>query len=196
MTRKMLHTLLVVGALGALAGIGTYAAFSSSTANAGNSFEAGTVHITDNDLDSHLYQVSNAKPGTTEEKCIKVTYGGSLDADVKMYSSAVGSVGQYVNLKVTRGSGDITYPSCTGATFEGAPVFDGTLKGFADGHSGWDDGMSLTPNASATKWTGDAGEGMVLKLQVTLQDDNAANGQGSGRQSTGVHSFTWQARNR
>ncbi len=41
--RKTLLSLLLVGALGAVAGIGTFSAFSATTVNAGNTFDAGTV---------------------------------------------------------------------------------------------------------------------------------------------------------
>ncbi len=195
MTRKMLSTLLVVGVLGTLAGIGTFAAFSSTTANAGNAFQAGTVHVTDNDADALLYNVSNAKPGTSESKCIKLTYGGSLDSAVHMYASTVASVGQYVNFTLTRGTGSVAFPSCTGATFEATPLYNGTLKGFADTYNSYDSGLDVKPSSSATKWTGDAAEAIVLKFDVSMQDINSSNGSGSGRQTTGAHTFTWQARN-
>ena len=60
--RKTLLSLLLVGALGAVAGIGTYSAFSATTVNAGNTFDAGTVVLTDNDANTAMYNITDAKP--------------------------------------------------------------------------------------------------------------------------------------
>jgi len=51
-TRKMLLTLLLVGVVGATAGLGTFSAFSSTTDNTGNNFTAGSVTLSDNDAGS------------------------------------------------------------------------------------------------------------------------------------------------
>src|SRR4051812_43041880 len=114
--RKVLLTLLVVGATGGLAAFGVYSAFSSTTSNAGNTFAAGTVTVGDNDVNAALYQLTNQKPGVTTDKCIKVTYTGSLDADVRLYTTdaiSAAGLGQYVNLTVTPGTqASPSFPSC------------------------------------------------------------------------------------
>jgi len=56
--RKTLLSLLLVGALGAVAGIGTFSAFSATTVNAGNTFDAGTVVLTDNDANTAMYNIA------------------------------------------------------------------------------------------------------------------------------------------
>ncbi len=191
-TKKLLTSMVVLGLSGAVAGWATYSAFSSTTASEGNRFAAGTVNLGDNSLGSFMYQVADAKPGTTVTKCTKVTYSGSLDADVKLYASSVAAVGQYINLTITPGTGSPTFPGCTGFTADGAAAYTGTLKGFADTYSSFDNGFVDNPG-STTKWvTGDA---VVYQFTLTMQDDNAANGVTSAL-STGDHSFTWQARNR
>jgi predicted ribosomally synthesized peptide with SipW-like signal peptide len=48
-TAWWLRWLLAVALGGTLAGAATLAAFSSSTSNDGSSFQAGTVHVSDND---------------------------------------------------------------------------------------------------------------------------------------------------
>src|SRR3954451_17568246 len=116
---KFLLTFLLVGVLGGLAGLGIFGAFTSTTSNSNNSFASGTVVIGDNDANSALYSVSNAKPGTTTSGCIKVTYTGSLAADVHIYTaSTIGTLGQYVDLTITPGTqtGTPVFPSCTGFT--------------------------------------------------------------------------------
>lgn len=193
-SQKVLLTLVVIGVTGALVAISAFSAFSSTTANSGSSFVAGTVNIGDNDAGVALYSVTAAKPGTSVDRCIKVTYTGSLDADVKFYTaSAIGSLGPYVNLTITPGTQAVSvFPDCTGFVADGAAIFSGTLAGFASSHSGWANGLVDNPGALATKWvTNDA---VVYKFTVTLADDNNANG-GASALTTGSHAFTWEARN-
>ena len=184
--------LLVFGLLSTLGGWATYSAFSSATTNSGNTFAVGTVAVGDNDAGSALYNVSNRKPGDSVTSCVKVTYTGSLGAGMALYASAVGPVGDYVNLTVTPGTGNVTFPGCTGFTPDaGGPIYTGTLKGFADAHTNFANGLVDNPG-SATSWaTNDA---VVYQFTLTLQDNNAANGVSSAL-STGAHSFSWEARN-
>lgn len=190
-TKKLLTSLVVVGLVGSVGGWATYSAFSATTQSAGNRFAAGTVQVGSNSLGSFMYQVDAAEPGTTVTKCTKVTYTGSLDADVALYASAVAAVGSYIDLTVTPGTGSPTFPDCTGFTASGAALYTGTLKGFADTYSSYGTGLATFPDG-ATKWaTNDA---VVYQFTLTMQDDNAANG-GATALSTGDHTFTWEARN-
>ena len=192
-TRRLLVGLVVLGILGGLTGWATFAAFSSTTSNTGNEFAVGTVNIGDNDAGAVMYNLANQKPGDSVTRCIKVTYTGSLDSTVKLYASAVGSVGNYVDLTVTPGTGDVTFPGCTGFTADsGGALYSGTLKGFADTYTNYDTGLVDHPGTTATKWV--ANDAVVYRFVLTLQDNNAANGVSSAL-STGAHSFTWEARN-
>ena len=103
--RKALVSILVVGVAGSVAGSGTFSAFSSTTANPGNSFTAGTVTISDNDSGSSMLSLSNAKPGDSTTGCITTTYTGSLSANVRLYASTTGTLAPYLNLTVTQGGG-------------------------------------------------------------------------------------------
>lgn len=189
--KKLLATVAVVGLVGSVAGWMTFSAFSATTQSAGNRFAAGTVQVGSNSLGSFMYQVDAAKPGATVTKCTKVTYTGSLDANVALYASAVGAVGSYINLTVTPGTGSPTFPGCTGFTASGAAIFTGTLKGFADTYSSYGTGLATFPNGT-TKWvTNDA---VAYQFTLTLQDNNDANG-GATALTTGDHAFTWEARN-
>ena len=188
---KALATLAVVGAAGSLAGIGAFSAFSSTTANTGNSFASGTVVLADNDANAAMYALTNQKPGVVTEKCIKVTYTGSLDADVKLYTtSTIDTLGAYVNLAITQGSqASPSFPDCTGFTPDATGViYSGTLANFASTYPSYASGLATTP-AGATKWTSSAGT-LVYKFSVQVADTDAAQGQ-----TTGSHSFIWQARN-
>jgi predicted ribosomally synthesized peptide with SipW-like signal peptide len=190
-SRKILISLLLIGAASALAGFGTFSAFTSTTTNSGNSFAAGTVFVDDNDAGAAMYTVSNQKPGVATQRCIKVTYSGSMAADVKLYTlSTVGAVGDYIDLTVEKGTGNPSFPNCTGFTPE-ATIYTGELDDFTTSKNSYANGISVFPGAQ-TQWN--QNDALVYRFTLTLQDDNNANG-GATPLSTGSHAFTWEARN-
>jgi predicted ribosomally synthesized peptide with SipW-like signal peptide len=156
--RKILRTLLLIGGTSALAGVGTFSAFSSTTTNSGNSFAAGTVFIDDNDAGSAMYTLSNQVPGTTVERCIKLTYGGTRAADVRLYTptASVGTVADYVNLTVEKGTlaGNPAFPGCGAPgdfTAQGAPLYSGELDDFVTAKNSYANGIPAFPGAQ-TQW--------------------------------------------
>ena len=192
-TRKVLWTVLVLGLVGGLAGVGTFSAFSSTTSNSSNTYAAGTVYLADDDAGSAMYTVTNQKPGDVVTRCIRVTYTGTLAADVKLYTtSTINALGGYVDLKVERGSmsGTTTFPNCTGYSAD-STIFNNTLSNFAATATGYSSGLSAYP-AAQTQWNN--GDSLVYRFTLTLQDNNSANG-GSSALTTGAHSFTWEAHN-
>lgn len=190
-TKSLLRSLLLIGAAGAVAAFGTFSAFSSTTENPGNKIDAGTVVLGDNDSGSALYDVAGAKAGTTVDRCITVTYSGSLAADVKLYlPDAVGALAQYVDMTVTGGT-DATpsFGDCAGFVADAGPaLFTGTLAGFRAAHTGWANGLADTPEGD-TKW--DQGDAVTYRVQLAVQDTNNAQGL-----ATGTHRIMWEARNR
>jgi len=189
---KVLLTALCVGALGSLAAMGVFGAFSSTTTNAGNTITAGTVAIADNDAGAAMYSIASAKPGEAVSKCIKVTYTGSLDADVHIYTgSTIGSLGQYVDLTITPGTQTTsTFPSCTGFTPDsGGAIYTGTLQNFGNTKNSYANGVVDYPG-SGTKWA--TNESVVYQVTAALQSSAPDAAQGL---TTGAHTFTWEARN-
>jgi len=189
---KVLLTALCVGALGSLAAMGVFGAFSSTTTNAGNTITAGTVAIADNDAGAAMYSIASAKPGESVSKCIKVTYTGSLDADVHIYTgSTIGSLGQYVDLTITPGTQTTsTFPSCTGFTPDsGGALYTGTLQNFGSTKNNYANGVVDYPG-SGSKWA--TNESVVYQVTATLQSSAPDAAQGL---TTGAHTFTWEARN-
>jgi hypothetical protein len=190
---KVLLTALCVGALGSLAAMGVFGAFSATTTNAGNTITAGTVAIADNDAGAAMYSIPNAKPGESVSKCIKVTYTGSVDADVRIYTtSTIGTLGQYVDLTITPGTqATPTFPSCTGFTPDaGGALYTGTLQNFGSAKGSYANGVVDNPGTSATKWV--ANDSVVYQVTATLQSSAPDVAQGL---TTGSHTFTWEARN-
>jgi predicted ribosomally synthesized peptide with SipW-like signal peptide len=186
--RKLLLSALVLGLAGAIGGAATFSAFSSSTTNTGNQFAAGTVVLADNDAGAAMYSISNTKPGVNTVKCIQVTYTGSLDADVKLYTTTTTIPAAAANITLTVEKGTATggtgFPDC-GTYTSGATIYSGSLYDFQQNKGSYTNGVAANPGA-ATKWvTNDA-----LVYRFTL----AVNDSGSGVNS-GSHQFTWEARN-
>lgn len=191
---KLLLTFLLVGVLGGLAGLGVFGAFTSTTSNSNNSFAAGSVTIGDNDANSALYSVTNAKPGSTTSGCIKVTYTGTLASDVHIYTtSTIGTLGPYVDLTITPGTqtGSPAFPSCTGFVADsGGALYTGTLANFATTKNSYANGAVDFPGTSATSWA--VNDAVVYQFTATLQAGAPDTAQGL---NTGSHAFTWEARN-
>ncbi len=140
---RLLSTFLVLVLLGAIAGAASFSAFSGQSDNQGTTFAAGTVQVSDDDSGTAMFNLTGAKPGTIIQKCLKVTYGGSLSAQVRLFSdSTIGALGPYLNLTITPGSGG-SFGDCVGfAPDAGGALFDGTLEGFRNTHSSWTSGLA------------------------------------------------------
>ena len=192
-TSRILRTLAVVGVVGSLAGLGVFSAFSSRTENPGNEVEAGTVVLTDNDAGSAAYNIQNAKPGDSDQACIKVTYSGSLDSTVKLYTTAssVADLGPHVDLEITPGTQVTPNLDCTGfvPALSGA-IFDDTLASFQSSHNAFSNGLADNPGSVASKWS--TNDSVVYRVKATLAANAPDSAQGD---TTGVHTIRWDAQN-
>jgi hypothetical protein len=196
MTRRSVLILAAIVLVGALAGAQTWAAYDARTANGANSFASGTVALSDNDSGTALLSLANATPNATTSGCIRVTYAGTLASTVRLHGTTTGTgLDAYLVLKVTRGSFPGAPPAanaCTGFAADATDyigagagvVYNGTLLAFPDDYA---NGLvDPLPGAPAT-WT--ASESHVYKLEVTLQDNVAA------ETKNATQTFTWEARN-
>ena len=193
MARRLLLTALVLGVFVVVSGAATYSAFSSQTSNSGNSFSAGTVHVTDNDAGTAMLSLSNAQPTATDTSCILITYSGTLDSTVRLYGTIAGSLASYLTLTVTRGTDSSPmFDSCSGFTPDGTDyvgagngvIYQGNLSAFPTSYAA---GLVDPTSGSPESWT--TSETHSYRFVVTLQNDNAAQGQ------SGTAAFTWEARN-
>jgi hypothetical protein len=191
---KILVSALVVGVLGTVAAGGVFGLFSATTQNAGNEISTGIVALTDNDGGSAMFSITNAKPGESWTRCIKVTYGGSLETDVHLYlKDSTGALGQYLSMRMRQGSqASPTFPGCTGFT----P--DGTANGTGIIYAGpatttvagtFEVGLPLVPFGQ-TAWA--SGTSQVYEFQMTLDPAVPDAVQGS---SIGSMTVVWEARN-
>jgi len=191
-SRRWAMTMLVIGVAGLLAGLGSYAVFTATTGNAGNSFASGTVAIEDNDSNSAMLALANAKPGDADTSCIRIEYTGSLDSTVRLYGSVSGGLADYLTLTVTRGTDSSpSFDSCANfapdaTNYIGAGngvVFSGPLSAFPASYA-----AGIVDPTSGTPETWSENEAHSYRFVVTLQDVNAAQG------LTGNAAFTWEAR--
>ena len=187
--RKLLVTVGVVALMG-LGVFGTFAAFTATSVNSGNQIDPGTVAIDDDSgAVTELYDRTNQKPGDSYSACLRVKYNGSLSAAVKLYVSSGVTNGADYNLQVERGSGLTTIDgtrSCAG--FSSASVaYNGDL-----GSLGTDYASGVDGKAAAAAWAQD--DTVDYRFTITQNDDATANAH-TAVQSSGAHSFTWEARN-
>lgn len=187
-TRKILKTLLVVGVVGTVAGVGSFSAFTSQADNDNNVVSAGTVVLADNDGGTApLYAIADAKPGSTQTSCINVSYTGSLDATVKLYTpDTIGDLGPVVNLTIEAGTQAVpSYPGCTDFVAQ-TTLFDAALSTFPTSYAG---GITDFPGAG-TKWVN--GDSVVYRVTATLSATAPDSAQGD---TTGLHTLRWEAQN-
>lgn len=190
--RRLLFSLIAVGLLG-LATYSVYSAFSATAMSSGNSLAAGSVELSDNDAESAMLSLLNAVPGNSDTACIRITYGGTLNADLRLYGTVTGSLAPYLTLTVTRGADSApSFDSCANFTADttnyigqGAGViYSGLLSAFPSSYV-----AGLVDPTSGSPETWSQGEQHSYKFVVTLNNDPAAQGLSS------TASFTWEARN-
>lgn len=172
-----------------------FSAFSATTANPGNAYTSGSVTLTDNDAGSAMFTGANLKPGLVTGnsgatvECVRVSYTGSLSANVRMYAAVTsGTLADYLDVRVrfgtgsSRNCGDFT-PS--GTDFDGGgPLTAGVI------YNGEMDELPSTYASGvaypATAWTN--GTTGTYEFRVTVQDDNNAQNRSAD------HTVTWEAR--
>jgi hypothetical protein len=184
-SRKLLLTALVLGASLVVAGFGVFAAFTATTSNTGNSIASGTVAISDSDAGVAMYVLTNVAPGATNQKCIRVTYTGSLPSTVHLYRSNTLTDGTDFTLKVERGSG-LTTPGntfdCTGFT-SAATIYTGALGALGTTYA-------TGVDAKGSTWT--TNNVVDYRFTIGALDDPTPNAH-TTPSASGSHDFIWEA---
>ncbi len=187
--RKIVMSCVILGVMGVVGGLGTWSAFTATTTNTGNSYTAGSVKIDQHSGATTLYTGSNKKPGDSTVACVRVTYGASLGASVKLYGSAGITNGTLFRLKVERGSGLTTLDSsmsCSGFSAS-STAFDANMDTLGTSYAAGIDGK-----AAGAAWV--QNDAVDYRFTVTVNDDTTPNAHTSAL-GTGSHTFTWEARN-
>ena len=161
------------------------AAFVAQNDNVTNQVTAAAVDLTDNDAGTAMFaNVTGLMPGTDVDKCIDVTYTGTVDPTaVLLYANAAptGTLAPYLNLTIDIGA-DTADPfrTCTGFT-PSANVYTGTLSAFASSHGSYAAGLSTWDPAGSP-------ETRTFRFRVSVQDNAAAEG------LTSTCGFSWETR--
>lgn len=189
-------------ASGALVWQSSYAAFSATTANAGNSWDTGRVVLADNDSGAALF--NSTDDGTsTRSRCIRVDYTGDLTSDIKLYvttpTSGATSMDPYLVMSVEKGanvtSATTVAADCSaGFTSTATPTFVYNTKQANDATADTTKTMGSLKTAHADYTTGVLVSGatvqntyLTFKITYLVKDDNAA----QNTQSSAT--FTWEA---
>jgi hypothetical protein len=135
---------LAVVASGAVIATASYAAFSASTDNAGNSWRTGAVALQDDDQGLALFDVADLVPGDTGSNCITVTADTSKASTVKLFTADnldEDAVAQHLGMTVERGAlgtgGDCSTFTASSTVHDGTLASLATATSFATGLDSW-----------------------------------------------------------
>lgn len=176
-TKKALKYLAVPVALlisAVMVMVASQAAFTAQTTNPGNGWSSGKIQLTDSQNGVAMFDEKDLFPGAKGAKDIEVTYEGSADAMVKMFSAGGDGMGSALagalKLKIER----------TGGT----TVFDGTMAGLS-AHNNYDNGLSPWEAPS-----GELGVPMNYTISWELSEDAPEDASGSAVKLD----FVWEAK--
>ena len=161
------------------------AAFVAQNDNVTNQVTAAAVDLTDNDSSTAMFaNVTGLMPGTNVDRCIDVTYTGTVDPTaVLLYINAAptGTLAPYLNLTIDIGADTAdAFRTCT-AFVSSATVYTGTLSDFATNHAGYATGVSTWDPAGSP-------ETRTFRFRLSVQDNAAAEG------LTSTFGFSWETR--
>jgi len=127
---KLLASVAVLGVAAGIAGLGTYASFTSSTAAKTQNLSSGTVSLTLGTADRLTVAASNLVPGDTIQRAVDLTNNGSAG------TSSIGSITVSTNATTSSkldsdpSSGlQMTIDNCTVAWTESGPPYTYTCGG-------------------------------------------------------------------
>jgi hypothetical protein len=166
----------------------SYAAFSATTNNGVNNWQAGSVSLKDDDNGVAMFNALNIKPGDTGTNCIAVTYTGSLAGSVKLYMQGYATTNALANnmtVTVDQGTGG-GFGTCAGfAADAGGPIYTGSLANLAATRTNFANG------AGTFGVTGTPPESKVYRFVWTLNAAAPSSVQGGTAQGT----FVWEVQN-
>ncbi|MFP5309710.1 MAG: hypothetical protein ACLGIR_09050 [Actinomycetes bacterium] len=168
-TTTLLAGLAALAMVGALSIRTSQAVFTATTANAGNSFETGTVALTNSGAAGGTLSVANMRPGSFLERCITLTYTGTLETTpVSVAVTApAGSPALADALQVT------VREAAMGSTCASTAVGGGTALGSALLASG----PSFTGNGGFAKGAPGQTRAYTFRVELPVSADNSVMGQ-------------------
>ena len=173
---------------GLLVSVSSYAAFSATTSNPGNSWTTGTLDLVDDDSGSAMFAVTGLQPGDTGSRCIRVTASGTTPADVRLYaedlvdSATSDKLSDAITLQIVEGTGGSS-GSCSGFAPAGPAIFNGTLGSLATSATDYATGLG------SWQTTGSAPRTVTYMFSYTLSSNAMISTQNTSVQLT----FTWES---
>jgi hypothetical protein len=161
------------------------AAFVAQNDNSTNQVSSAAIALSDNDSTTAMFDnVPNMIPGTTYERCIDVTYTGTIDPTaVMLYATGTptGTLAPYLDLTIQVGT-DLTpvFRDCAGFASAGT-IYTGTLSNFASTKTGYASGVSTWDPIGSP-------ETRTFRFVLTVQDNTAA------AAKTTTFGFSWETR--
>ncbi|MEM9608229.1 MAG: hypothetical protein AAGA99_12460 [Actinomycetota bacterium] len=129
-TAAMLSVAVATVIVSSLVVSSTASSLRPESVRATNSFEAGTVDLTDDDAGASLFGLGGMAPGRPVEQCIEVFYRGTIQpAVVRMRADVEGDLAELLDVRIERGVGG-GFDDCAGFV-ELGPVWEGTLADLA-----------------------------------------------------------------
>jgi hypothetical protein len=162
------------------------AAFVAQNENTTNQVTSAAISLSDTDSGTAMFNVPTLMPGTTEERCIDVTYTGTVDPTaIKLYRSGAptGTLAPYLDLTIQVGADSTpAFGNCTGFVSAGT-LYTGTLANFASSHTGYVNGLTAwDPTGTPSPDT------RTFRFALSVQDNNAA------INLTSTFGFSWETR--
>jgi spore coat-associated protein N len=135
MVKKTLFTLIAIGLLSAVSGLGGLAVFTDQAANDANTFTTGTVDINTAPATAFI-TYSNMAPGDLTTQSLVVSNDGSLELRYAISSSATDTDGKGLKdqLALTVKTIDVTLPATPCDDFDGTQLYTGDLDDGATGY--------------------------------------------------------------
>ena len=161
------------------------AAFVAQNDNTTNQVTSAAIALSDNDATTAMFNnVTGMIPGTTYERCIDVTYTGTVDPTaVMLYATGAptGTLAPYLDLTVQIGADTpAAFRDCTGFSSTGT-LYTGTLANFASTRTGYANGVTTWDPIGSP-------ETRTFRFALTVQDTSAAAG------LTTTFGFSWETR--
>lgn len=165
------------------------AAFVAQNDNSSNQITAATIDLADDDASAAMFaNVTGLVPGTNLQRCIAVTYTGTVDPlPVQIYatSAPTGTLAPYLDLTIDVAADNAdAFGTCTNFGVPGGStnVYSGTLGTFASAHSNYATSRSAGFDPSGT------GQTRVYRFTISVQDNALAEG------LTSTFGFSWETR--
>ncbi len=161
------------------------AAFGAQNDHVNKHVSAPAVDLADNDSGTAMFEnVTGLMPGATVDRCIDVTYTGTVDPTaVLIYASGAptGTLAPYLDLTVEVGADTAAgFRDCAGFAAS-STVYSGTLAAFAAGHGTYAAGLSTWDPAASP-------DTRTFRFRLAVQDVTAAEG------LTSTFGFAWETR--